>query len=230
MLYQFLFSEGLSAQQAVAMFLISIFVFFISLTIHELAHGFAAYKMGDLTAKIDGRLSLNPIKHLDMTGFLAFMLIGVGWAKPVPVNPLNFKKYKTGMRWVSIAGVLANFLLGLLAAIIYAILLPTIGFTSVAMQYVEMLLVYFMLVNSMLALFNFLPFMPLDGFNFISTFLKPDNKFIKWNERKGTSTIFVIIILSILLSYFLPYGIDIFDYYLKLIYKFIYIPIALLGV
>ena len=108
MLYQFLFSDGMTGEEAVARFLISIFVFFISLTAHELAHGFAAYKMGDLTAKIDGRRSLNPIKHLDMSGFLAFMIIGVGWAKPVPVNPLNFKKYKTGMRWVSISGILAK--------------------------------------------------------------------------------------------------------------------------
>lgn len=228
MLYQFLFSEGMSGQQAVAMFLISIFVFFISLTIHELAHGFAAYKMGDLTAKIDGRLSLNPIKHLDMSGFLAFMLIGVGWAKPVPVNPLNFKKYKTGMRWVSIAGVLANFLLGLVAAIIYAILLATVGFAGTAMYYVEMLLIYFMMVNSMLALFNLLPFMPLDGFNFISTFLKSDNKFVKWNERKGISTVFTIIIVCLLIE--ILTGFDFFAYYLRLIYNFIYVPIALLGV
>ena len=227
MLDQFLFSEGLTGEQAVAKFLISIFVFFISLTVHELAHGFAAYKMGDLTAKIDGRLSLNPLKHLDMSGFLAFMLIGVGWAKPVPVNPLNFKKYKTGMRWVSISGILANFLLGLLAAIIYAILLSTVGFVGTAMQYVKFLLHYFMWINSLLAMFNLLPFMPLDGFNFISTFLKPDNKFIQWNARKGINILFTIIIISFLLSYL---NIDILSYYLNLIFDFIYWPISRLGV
>ena len=228
MLYQFLFSDGLTGEQAVAIFLISIFVFFISLTVHELAHGFAAYKMGDLTAKIDGRLSLNPLKHLDMSGFLAFMLIGVGWAKPVPVNPLNFKKYKTGMRWVSISGILANFLLGLLAAIIYAVLLSTVGFAGTIMQYVELLLIYFMMVNSMLALFNLLPFMPLDGFNFISTFLKPDNKFIQWNARKGITTVFTLIIACLFIE--ILTGFDFFGYYLRLIHNFIYIPIALLGV
>jgi len=228
MLYQFLFSDGLSGEQAVAIFLISIFVFFISLALHELAHGFVAYKMGDLTPKLAGRLTLNPFKHLDMSGFLAFMLIGVGWAKPVPVNPLNFKKYRTGMRWVSVAGILANFLLGLLAAIVYAILVSTVGFASVAMQYVELLLIYFMIINSMLTLFNLLPFMPLDGFNFIATFLKPDNKFIRWNERRGMRTLFSIIIVCLFIEILV--GIDFFSIYLNLIHNFIYIPIALLGV
>lgn len=227
MLYQFLFSEGLTPKDAVIIFLISIFVFFISLTVHELAHGFVAYKMGDLTAKAEGRLTLNPIKHLDLGGFLAFLLMGVGWAKPVPVNPLNFKKYKTGMRWVSISGILANILLGLLSAVIYAILLATVGFTSTAMYYVGLLLLYFMQVNGMLALFNLLPFVPLDGFNFIATFLKPDNKFVRWNERKGVTIIFAIIFGSLLVE--LLTGIDIFGTYLNLIYRFIYIPIALLG-
>lgn len=227
MLYQFLFSNGLTAKEAVIIFLISIFVFFISLTVHELAHGFVAYKMGDLTAKVDGRLTLNPIKHLDLGGFLAFLLMGVGWAKPVPVNPLNFKKYKTGMRWVSIAGILANILLGLLCAIIYAILLATVGFANTAMSYVGLILLYFMQVNGMLALFNLLPFVPLDGFNFISTFLKPDNKFVRWNERKGVTIIFAIIFGSLLIE--ILTGIDIFGTYLNLMYRFIYMPIALLG-
>lgn len=228
MLYQFLFSEGLTAKEAIIIFLISIFVFFISLTVHELAHGFVAYKMGDLTAKAAGRLTLNPLKHLDLGGFLAFLLMGVGWAKPVPVNPLNFKKYKTGMRWVSIAGILANILLGLICAIIYAILLATVGFTNVAMQYVSLLLIYFMQVNGMLALFNLLPFVPLDGFNFIATFLKPDSRFVRWNERKGVTIIFAIIFGSLIVE--LLTGIDIFGVYLNSIYRYIYLPIALLGV
>jgi len=217
----------MSGEEAVARFLISIFVFFVSLTVHELAHGFAAYKMGDLTAKIDGRLSLNPIKHLDMGGFLAFMIIGVGWAKPVPVNPLNFKKYKTGMRWVSISGILANFLLGLVATIIYTILLATVGFATVAMQYIKLLLLYFMWVNSMLAMFNLLPFIPLDGYNFISTFLKPDNKFIKWNERNGSKILFSIILVCLFIEILV--GIDLFGYYVDLIFNYIYWPITLLG-
>lgn len=227
MLYYFLFSDGLTPKEAVIIFLISIFVFFISLTVHELAHGFMAYKMGDLTAKANGRLTLNPFKHLDLGGFIAFMLLGVGWAKPIPINPLNFKKYKTGMRWVSISGILANFLLGLLSAVIYAILLATVGFTSVAMQYVGMLLVYFMSVNSMLVLFNLLPFVPLDGFNFLATFLKSDNKFLKWNERNGIKIIYSIIFAFLLIELFT--GVDLFAFYLNLIHNYIYIPIALLG-
>ena len=92
------------------MFLISVVVFFISLAMHEFAHGFVAYKMGDPTPKMAGRVTLNPFKHLDLMGFLFFIFFGFGWAKPMPVNPLNFKKYKKGVRLVSIAGVLTNFL------------------------------------------------------------------------------------------------------------------------
>ena len=129
---------------------------------------------------------------------------------------------------VSIAGVLTNFLLGLVAAIIYAILLSTVGVGGVAIQYVYLLLQYFMIVNSMLTLFNLLPIMPLDGFNFIATFLRPDNKFVKWNERRGMRTLFTIIIVCLFVEILV--GIDFFSLYLNLIHDFIYIPIALLGV
>ena len=114
----------------------------ISLTIHEFAHGLAAVKMGDPTPKMAGRLTLNPFKHLDLKGFLLFILLGVGWAKPMPVNPMNFKKFKKGTRIVSIAGVLANFIIGLLAAIILAIIFANVGSASVGLSYVIEILLY----------------------------------------------------------------------------------------
>ena len=134
MLYYILFNDGLTAEQAVIHFLITIFVFMFSLTIHEFAHALAAVKMGDLTPKLAGRLTVNPIKHLNFSGFLFFILLGVGWAKPVPINAYNFKKYKKGVRIVSIAGVLTNFLLGLLCAGIFAILYATVGAGGIAMD------------------------------------------------------------------------------------------------
>lgn len=228
MIYSILFDSSLSPQEAVLMLIISLLVFFISLSVHEFAHALAAYKMGDPTPKLMGRLSLNPMKHIDMSGFLFFIFLGVGWAKPVQCNPLNFKKYKTGTRIVSIAGICANVLLGLLSAGIYAILLATVGINSYAMEIVFVVLKYFMIVNSSLALFNLLPIFPLDGFNFVSSFMKTENKFIKFNLKNGYNLMFAILIGSILID--LLFGFDIFSWYLSLLHNYVFVPIALLGV
>lgn len=228
MLYYILFNQDLTAEEAVIHFLITIGVFMISLTIHEFAHAFAAHKMGDNTAKLAGRMTLNPFKHLNLSGFVFFMLMGVGWAKPVPINPLNFKKYKTGTRVVSISGVLANFLLGLVSAIICAILFAIVGMEVAAMEYVYTILLYFMMVNSFLALFNILPIPPLDGFNFVASFLKGENRFIKFMARNGYRILITIIIVSLITD--LLFGIDILSLYLSLLYDWVFLPITFLGI
>ena len=228
MIYTILFNNTLTPQEAVLMLLISLLVFFISLSVHEFAHGLAAYSMGDKTPKLAGRLTLNPVQHLDLFGFIFFVVFGVGWAKPMPVNPLNFKKYKKGMRLVSIAGVCANVVLGLLSAGIYAILLANVGNPSYAMEIVYMVLEYFMLVNSALALFNILPIYSLDGFNFVSTFMKTENKFIKFSLRNGMKILFGILLGSLLIE--LLFGFDIFSWYLSVLYNYVFLPIAFLGV
>ena len=228
MLYYILFNENLTAQEAVIHFLITVAVFMISLTVHEFAHAFAAYKMGDPTAKAAGRMTLNPFKHLNLSGFIFFMLLGVGWAKPVPINPLNFKKYKKGTRWVSSSGVLANFLLGLVSAIVCAILFATVGIEVVAMEYVYTILFYFMLVNSFLALFNILPIPPLDGFNFVASFMKGENKFLKFMVKNGFKILIGIILAGLLTD--LLFGIDIFSLYLSLLYDWVYLPISFIGI
>ena len=221
MLYYILFSSNLTAQEAVVIFLITIVAFFISLAVHEFAHGFTAVKMGDPTPKLAGRVTLNPFKHISLSGLLCFVLLGVGWAKPMPINPLNFKKYRKGIRLTSIAGILANFILGLICAIIFALI---IAFAPVSNVYIE----YFMLVNSFLALFNILPIYPLDGFNFVTSFMKADNKFIQYNVRNGFKILLGILLATVLID--LLFGFDILDFYLSLIYNYIYMPIGLLGV
>ena len=225
MLYQFM-GMGVSAKDAIMFFLIATFVFFISIMLHELAHGFVAYKMGDATPKIAGRLTLNPFKHMEVSGFLCFLFLGVGWAKPMPVNPLNFKKYKKGTRLVAIAGVLANFLLGLVAAIIFAIMAKC-GATGEFASFIYLVLTYFIIVNSALAMFNFLPLAPLDGFRFIASFMKPNNKFIKFNERHGYSILLLLILGSIVIEFFT--GFDLFNAYLNLLTNYVFAPITWLG-
>ncbi len=228
MLYYILFSSNLTAQEAVVIFLITIVAFFISLAVHEFAHGFTAVKMGDPTPKLAGRVTLNPFKHISLSGLLCFVLLGVGWAKPMPINPLNFKKYRKGIRLTSIAGILANFILGLICAIIFALIIAFAPVSNVYIEYILLTLQYFMLVNSFLALFNILPIYPLDGFNFVTSFMKADNKFIQYNVRNGFKILLGILLATVLID--LLFGFDILDFYLSLIYNYIYMPIGLLGV
>lgn len=226
MIYQFM-NSGLSPEDSIIFFLIAIFVFFISVMMHELAHGFVAYKMGDLTAKMQGRLTLNPFNHLDLTGFICFLFLGIGWAKPIPVNPLNFKKFKTGNRLVSIAGIVTNFTIGLIAAVVLGILYAC-GVAPIGVMYwVYISLNYFMIVNGMLALFNLIPLFPLDGFQFVATFLKPNNKFVEWNHKHGIQALFGVLLISTIIS-MMPAGFDPFEWYLGLFERFIYLPIVTL--
>ncbi len=223
-----MYHQSLSFSQVILSFVFTIFAFIVSLSVHEFAHALVAYKMGDPTPKLTGRLTLNPFKHIDTSGFIMFMLFGVGWAKPVQVNPLNFKKFRKGMRLVAIAGVCANFLLGLICAIIFALLFKFVGPVNQFVVYLYDLLSYFMLVNSFLVLFNLLPIYPFDGFSFITTFMKGDNKFIRFSVKNSFYILLAVFLVSIITD--LAFGFDILDLYCMLIYDKIYMPIVFLGV
>ncbi len=140
-----------------------------AVTIHEMAHGWAAFRLGDPTAKMLGRLTLNPFKHLDPVGTLVFFLTQtIGWARPVPVNPLYFRNPKRDMIWVSLAGPGANLATAALSALFLRNLLGGYGYVSgTAGGYILTPLVYMAYVsvqiNIGLAVFNLLPIPPLDG-------------------------------------------------------------------
>ncbi len=226
MLISILFSQNVDPLDAVLQFIILFFVFTFSLSIRCYAQALAAYKMGDLTPKAMGRLTLNPVKHFDLKGFIFFLLVGVGWSKAVPINPINFKKYRKGIRWVSSAGIIANFAMGSVAMLVYLIFNRTLGCPNEFMSYFYLVLQIVMLVNSFLVMFNILPIYPLDGFNFVSSFLNGQNGFVKFNIKYGVTILFAVLAISVCSD--LLFGVDLFDFYLKILYNYVYIPIALI--
>ena len=143
-------------------------VMLLSLTLHEWGHAFAAHKCGDDTAKNLGRMTLNPLKHIDPIGFLMILLVGFGWAKPVPVNPRNYRNYKRGETIVSLAGVTMNLLLAILFSIAFIPLIRMYLLGSYSWLENGLLIeivMYGISLNIILMLFNLLPFYPLDGYH-----------------------------------------------------------------
>lgn len=152
-------------------------VLFTAITVHEYAHGFIAYKLGDPTAKYAGRLSLNPLSHLDPIGALCMVLFRFGWAKPVPINPMYFKDRKRDGAIVAVAGPLANIVLAFLSTIIFAVyyVYVYIPFPNFLTQFVYTVFMQLAVVNISFAVFNLIPFPPLDGSKILGAFLSYEN-------------------------------------------------------
>lgn len=147
-----------------------LFIIFCILPLHEFAHGWVANKLGDPTAKLDGRLTLNPLASVDPVGAFALLAIGFGWAKPVPVDSRYFKKPKRDMAVTALAGPASNLLAALVGAILVVVFEAFVPYNGVTF-FIYNVLYYYVVVNISLAVFNLIPVPPLDGSRIIGAFL-----------------------------------------------------------
>ena len=168
----------------------------IGLTVHEFSHGYTAYRLGDNTAKMQGRLTLNPLKHIDWMGFFLIVIAGFGWAKPVVFNPDNLKHKHRDEILISLAGPFSNFVLAILFFIVARVLyfVDFFNATKFGLEVVNLIMIWGV-INFSLFVFNLIPLPPLDGSHLYLTFLKEIHPKLMMNiYTYGTLALFAIII------------------------------------
>lgn len=170
----------------------------ISLSVHEFAHAFVSYKMGDLSQRSKGRMTLNPLKHLDPVGTLSLIFFGFGWAKPVQVDPYYYRNKKEGMMWTALAGPLMNFIVAFISVLLYLLLLrfaySWVLFSQVG-NYVWTLLAILAQINIGLGIFNLIPIPPLDGSKILAGFLREETYF-KLMQYENYFMLAIILLLA----------------------------------
>lgn len=188
-------AHGTDWQSMGAMFL-RIGAILLCLVVHEVCHGLAAYQLGDPTAKMSHRLSLNPLRHLDIFGLIMMVTVGFGWAKPVPVDPRYFKHPKQGMAITALAGPASNFVLAYLSALAANGVAGAMAVRGETQGLVTALQFFYLLVllNIGLGVFNLIPFPPLDGSKVIAMFL-PDRWYLRWMQLERYGMIILMAVL-----------------------------------
>ncbi len=196
----------------------------IVLPVHEFAHAFVADKCGDKTPRALGRLTINPLAHFDPFGLVCFVLAGFGWAKPVPINPNNFKNYKKSSFLVAIAGVIANYILAFFAYPLYklSLYIPHFGYFTTVLSNV-LYLIYALGISFFI--FNLLPIYPLDGFRIIDTFSKKRGKLYWILRTKGVLILFLFFVLNFLADTIGVWQLDVLGNLISVLSKYVAYPI-----
>jgi Zn-dependent protease len=220
----------LSAEQLIPQLVIYMVVLLLAISAHEAAHAWMSYKFGDDTARLLGRITLNPVAHTDPIGTLLIPIVSfvvgnmgglgriplIGWGKPTPVNPLRWRHKELANVMVSLAGILANLLIAICAFTVIKVLLMTGGFESIPeslREPVSLFLEYLLTMNISLAVFNLLPFPPLDGSKILQTFLPASMQpVLAIMEQYGYLILMVLIYMGFFNAIIRP--VMIFVYYL----------------
>ena len=188
------------SKEGLALFLFTLPALFLSLSIHEFAHAYTAYKLGDMSQKYRGRLTLDPLKHIDIVGFLCIMLCGFGWGKPVQIVDTNFKNRAKGNAIVAFAGPFSNILLAIFFAIVIKILSMTGVLGLMATNNIGIILIQMLSVtiyfNIVFAVFNMLPIPPFDGSKVLFYFLPRKYKNIMYTLEKYSLIILLVLIIT----------------------------------
>ena len=203
------------------------FIVFFILPLHEFAHGFIANKLGDKTAEYSGRLTLNPLAHIDPLGTIALLLFGFGWAKPVPIDPRNFKNPKAGMALTAAAGPISNFLAALVGGFLYYAIIAIFyrSMSEFALNLLYNFFINYIFINIGLAVFNLLPIPPLDGSRMVGAFLS-DGALYKYYQYQNVINIVMFALL--LLGFFnrpLEYVQNVVFKWVILLSRFPFLPI-----
>ena len=173
----------------------------VVLSLHEFAHAFVAYKCGDDTPKLNGRLTINPVAHFDLLGLLMFTLAGFGWAKPVPVNPCNFRHYKRGLGFTAVAGVVMNYLTAFLFFPLFLLALNYVHLPWEPVEFfIQILTELFYMYSLSFCVFNLIPLPPLDGWRVVEAVNRRRGKVFRFFQRYGNIILLVLIAIHMLVN------------------------------
>ena len=213
--------------QYLAIFLALMFV----MPLHEFAHAYVAVKSGDDTPKLAGRYTLNPFAHFDIIGLLMLLIARFGWAKPVPINPYNFKNVKWGYFWTSIAGVLVNYLT---AIVIYPLIILYVRYVDFDFmlfdELINLALSFIYLISVNLVVFNLIPVFPLDGFRVLEVITNGQGKVVEFLKKYGYIILLALILWGFVVERFefLPDYLDVFGMFMGTLTSWFRYPIEAL--